>query len=401
MDRTALKSEYCTKKATAAFENLIESIHARYILLSYNNMANKGNDRSNAKISDEDIMRILEKKGEVKVFSEDYKAFSTGKSDIVANQERLFLCKCYDEKKTVIPSALNYTGGKFKLLPQILPLFPKDIDKAVDLFCGGCNVGINLNCNKVLFNDNNSYLMGLLDTFRKMSKEEIFEWIYATIKKYGLSLVSENGYSYYNCNSSEGVGNYNKRGYAKLRDDFNKREIRDDEYYLMLYVLIVYSFNNQIRFNKKGEFNLPVGKRDFNSKMQSKLGAFIDRVKNGDYIFKSEDFRNISIDDYSQKSFFYADPPYLITCATYNEQSGWTANDEIDLLNYLERLDKKGIRFALSNVLESKGKKNEILIEWIKKHGQLKVIPLNYDYANSNYHTKKDGVTKEVLVINY
>lgn len=401
MDRTALKSEYCTKKATAAFENLIESIHARYILLSYNNMANKGNDRSNAKISDEDIMRILEKKGEVKVFSEDYKAFSTGKSDIVANQERLFLCKCYDEKKTVIPSALNYTGGKFKLLPQILPLFPKDIDKAVDLFCGGCNVGINLNCNKVLFNDYNSYLMGLLDTFRKMSKEEIFEWIYATIKKYGLSLVSENGYSYYNCNSSEGVGNYNKRGYAKLRDDFNKREIRDDEYYLMLYLLIVYSFNNQIRFNKKGEFNLPVGKRDFNSKMQSKLGAFIDRVKNGDYIFKSEDFRNISIDDYSPKSFFYADPPYLITCATYNEQSGWTANDEIDLLNYLERLDKKGIRFALSNVLESKGKKNEILIEWIKKHGQLKVIPLNYDYANSNYHTKKDGVTKEVLVINY
>ena len=100
-------------------------------------------------------------------------------------------------------------------------------------------------------------------------------------------------------------------------------------------------------------------------------------------------------------SFFFADPPYLITCATYNEQSGWTANDEIDLLNYLERLDKKGIRFALSNVLESKGKKNEILIEWIKKHGQLKVIPLNYDYANSNYHTKKDGVTKEVLVINY
>ena len=137
MDRTALKSDYCTQKATVAFEKLIDSIHAKYILLSYNNMANKGNDRSNAKISDNDIVRILSKKGKVKVFSEDYKAFSTGKSDIQANQERLFLCICNNERKEVIPSALNYTGGKYKLLSQILPLFPKDADQVVDLFCGG------------------------------------------------------------------------------------------------------------------------------------------------------------------------------------------------------------------------------------------------------------------------
>ena len=57
-------------------------------------MATKGNDRSNAKIADEDIYRILSSKGEIKVFSEDYKAFTTGKSDISDNQERLFLCIC-------------------------------------------------------------------------------------------------------------------------------------------------------------------------------------------------------------------------------------------------------------------------------------------------------------------
>ena len=44
----------------------------------------------------------------------------------------------------LIQSPLNYTGGKYKLLPQILPLFPKEIDCFVDLFCGGCNVGINI-----------------------------------------------------------------------------------------------------------------------------------------------------------------------------------------------------------------------------------------------------------------
>ena len=401
MDRTALKSDYCTQKATVAFENLIDSIHAKYILLSYNNMANKGNDRSNAKISDDDIMKILSKKGKVKVFSEDYKAFSTGKSDIQANQERLFLCICNNERKEVIPSALNYTGGKYKLLSQILPLFPKDADQVVDLFCGGCNVGINVDCNKVLFNDSNEYLMGLLDTFRRLTKEEIFDWIYKSIDKYGLSLVSKNGYDFYNCESSKGLGEYNKAGYNKLRGDFNKKASKDNEYYLMLYLLIVYSFNNQLRFNRKGEFNLPVGKRDFNSKMQGKLEAFIDRVKSGDYRFTTDDFRNVSMEGYTDKSFFYADPPYLITCATYNEQAGWTENDEKDLLNYLEALDKKGIRFALSNVLESKGKKNVILLEWINQNKKFKVIPLNYNYTNSNYHTRKDGITKEVLVVNY
>ena len=401
MDRTALKSDYCTQKATVAFENLIDSIHAKYILLSYNNMANKGNDRSNAKISDDDIMRILSKKGKVKVFSEDYKAFSTGKSDIQSNQERLFLCICNNERKEVIPSALNYTGGKYKLLSQILPLFPKDVDQVVDLFCGGCNVGINVDCNKVLFNDSNEYLMGLLDTFRRLTKEEIFDWIYKSIDKYGLSLVSKNGYDFYNCESSKGLGEYNKAGYNKLRGDFNKKASKDNEYYLMLYLLIVYSFNNQLRFNRKGEFNLPVGKRDFNSKMQGKLEAFIDRVKSGDYRFTTDDFRNVSMEGYTDKSFFYADPPYLITCATYNEQAGWTENDEKDLLNYLDVLDKKGIRFALSNVLESKGKKNVILSEWINQNKKFKVIPLNYNYTNSNYHTRKDGITKEVLVVNY
>ena len=96
MDRSTMKSKYCTQSATEAFEQLIGNIKAKYILLSYNNMAEKGNDRSNAKISDQDIMRILEKKGEVKVFSESYKAFTTGKSDIDDNQERLFLCRCFN-----------------------------------------------------------------------------------------------------------------------------------------------------------------------------------------------------------------------------------------------------------------------------------------------------------------
>lgn len=97
MDRTILKSKYCTSNATEAFEDLIREIKARYILFSYNNMGKKGNERSNAKVSDEDIKRILKEKGRVKVFSESYRAFTAGKSNTISNKERLFFCECFSD----------------------------------------------------------------------------------------------------------------------------------------------------------------------------------------------------------------------------------------------------------------------------------------------------------------
>jgi len=92
-DRSKLKSDYSLKSATDSFADLIRNAKCKYILLSYNNMAKRGNDRSNAKISDEDIMKILSSRGEVKVFEKDYKAFTTGKSKHDDNKERVFFVK--------------------------------------------------------------------------------------------------------------------------------------------------------------------------------------------------------------------------------------------------------------------------------------------------------------------
>lgn len=404
MDRSKLKSDYCTSSAARAFEDLVSHIKAKYILLSYNNMASKGNDRSNAKISDADIMRILSRKGRVKVFSESYRAFSAGKSNITGNEERLFLCECYDYKqKELIQSPLNYMGGKYKLLPQILPHFPQDIDRFVDLFCGGGNVGINVPCNRVVFNDNNELLRYMFGTFKNLDKQVTFETIDAIIEKYGLSNTEKYGYDFYGCNSAEGLATYNSSRYLKLRDDFNHHTNLEYNYYVTLYVLIVYAFNNQIRFNRKGEFNLPVGKRDFNKKMREKLSTFIDRLKSGDYSFASHDFRELPTDDWNENTFVYADPPYLITCATYNEQDGWNETLEKKLLTYLDNLNERGIRFALSNVLHSKGKENKILLDWIDRNvDRYRVIYLDYNYANSNYQTKdKNSKAEEVLIVNY
>lgn len=306
----------------------------------------------------------------------------------------------------MIQSPLNYTGGKYKLLPQILPLFPKDINLFVDLFCGGCNVGINVNSNRVIYNDLNENLLYLYNTFKNLDKESVLEWIYEIIEKYELSLVSKYGYEYYQCESSKGLGDYNRDKFLKLRADFNEKHQKgnfDYYYYVMLYVIIVYAFNNQIRFNSNGDFNLPVGKRDFNKKMEQKLIDFIDRIHEQNCSFTCCDFREFDISALTSQDFVYVDPPYLITCATYNEQGGWDETAEKDLLVFLDNLNSKKIRFALSNVLRSKGKENTILIEWLNKNtDKYKVVPLNYSYSNSNYQTKdRISVSEEVLIINY
>lgn len=305
-------------------------------------------------------------------------------------------------EKVIIPSPLNYIGGKFKLLPQILPLFPKISGTFVDLFCGGCNVGINVTADKVVLNDIDKNLLYLYNTFRNMDKDVLIEMIEGIIEKYGLSRSDIHGYEYYGCESSKGLGTFNKEPYLKLREDFNEHTNYDYYYYAMLYVLIVYSFNNQIRFNSDGKFNLPVGKRDYNTKMQEKLSGFIDRLKEGDFVITSIDFEDFTLDGYDESDFIYADPPYLITCATYNEKNGWNEDKERALHSFLDKADKQGIRFALSNVLRSKGKENRILINWINSNPQYRAIQLDYTYSNSNYQTKdKTSTSEEVLIINY
>lgn len=306
----------------------------------------------------------------------------------------------------MLQSPLNYTGGKYKLLPQILPLFPQNINVFVDLFCGGCNVGINVESNSVIYNDSNKNLLYLYNIFKNLDKETILEWIYEIIKKYDLSLVSKYGYQYYGCESSKGLGDYNREKYLKLRADFNQKHADkkfDYFYYVMFYVLIVYSFNNQIRFNSKGEFNLPVGKRDFNKNMEKKLVEFIDRIQTQNCRFSCLDFRKFDTYFLTSKDFVYVDPPYLITCATYNEQGGWNEKAERDLLAFLDRLNNRHIRFALSNVLRSKGNENIILLKWLEKNvDKYQAIRLDYNYSNSNYQIKnKTSLSEEVLVVNY
>nr|ADD23218.1 DNA methyltransferase [Geobacillus stearothermophilus] len=304
-----------------------------------------------------------------------------------------------------LKSCFNYTGGKHKLLKQIIPLFPSDINIFVDLFCGGANVAINVEAKgRIYCIDKQEEVISFFNTLKQYSIEEIFRTIEEIIEKFGLSNTFKYGYEFYECESSTGLSNYNKEKYKALRDFYNnnKKQNKNNPYFdLIFYVLTVYGFNNQIRFNKKGNYNIPVGKRDFNENIQNNLYQFIQVVQQNDFIFQCRDFRDMDI-NLTEGDFLYADPPYLISTATYNEQNGWTINDEKDLLELLNSLEAKGVKFALSNVIEHKGEENTILKDWINKHKRYNVHYLDYNYNNSNYQFKhKKSKTLEVLITNY
>lgn len=392
INRSEKSSDYTKSKAPQAFDDLIQNINARYIVVSYNNMAQKGNSRSNAKISNEEIISSLEKRGKVTVFETDFNAFTTGKSKIKNHKELLYLCKIDNE---VIQSALNYTGGKQKLFPQLKPLFPSNYSRFIDLFAGGGSVTANLikqgKARKYLVNDLESHVIEFFRYISNTNIESFINEVEENIRRYGLSNTKKNGYKFYSTNSASGVGDYNREKFLRLRTDYNNHPSP-----VLFYLLVVFGFNNQIRYNSKGNYNLPVGKRDFNKKMEEKLRKFARAISNDRIQFSSLDFRKVKVD---AGDFIYADPPYLITTAAYNENGGWSKTDELDLYDYLDSANHKGAKFALSNVILHKGQENYILKDWASEYN---LYVLDHHYNNSNYQSKaKHSKTVEVLITNY
>lgn len=303
--------------------------------------------------------------------------------------------------KNYISSPLNYIGGKARILDQILPHMPSDIDIFVDLFCGGCNVGMNVSAEYTIYNDTSKPLISLLKALKRMNNETIINRINALIEEFGFSKTRNHNFKFYGGDANKGVSAYNREKFLLLRDRFNSHPKKDNQYYILLYTLILFGFNNQLRFNDKGEFNLPVGKRDFNTAIEAKLIKFLDALRMQRHEFQTKDFRKFNFANLTENSLVYCDPPYLITTATYNEKDGWTEQDERDLLVILDELADRGIRFALSNVLQHEGKENSLLIEWIGQNNY-RVHNLFMDYHYSNYQKKsKKAESQEVLITNY
>lgn len=201
-----------------------------------------------------------------------------------------------------IKSPLNYVGGKYKLLDQIIPIFPDKINTFVDLFGGGFNVGININANKIQYNDLETHVCELLEYFYHNDTSCLLSEINKVIELYGLSKT-------------------NKEGFLNLRNCYNQ----NNQNPILFYCLIVYAFNYQIRFNKKGEYNMPFGKdrSSFNPALEKHFIEFVNALHTKEIEFFNTNFTDFDFSELNENDLVYCDPPYLNSVAAYNEQDGW------------------------------------------------------------------------------
>lgn len=306
-----------------------------------------------------------------------------------------------------IKSPLNYTGNKYRILPQITKYFPQKIDTMVDLFCGGATVGLNVECNKIIFVDSNKRVIGLLVYLSKQKFEPLIENIEKLIDEYNLSNSYKEGYSGYrvqcsNRKDNNGLKDYNQEGYYRLREDYNNLEDKDsDKANLMLYTLMVYAFNNDIRFNSEGKFNLPIGKTDLNKNNVNKLKEYIQRVSEINAEFVCADFGSKKLKNIVEKAdFIYMDPPYLVGDAVYN--ASWTNKEEYMLLDLIDYFIETNKNFALSNVMAKVGKTNEPLAYWCHKNEALiDIHDIEYNYRSASYNKiNRNAKEREVLIVN-
>lgn len=352
------------------FEKIIAKAKFKYIILSYS---------SDGIMSKEYIESVFKRYGKPETYEFrkfTYKQYLNSKAEKDEKHcEYLFYIEKKDSDEEInYASPLNYIGGKADMIDFIKKNSPRKIDRFIDIFGGGFNVGINFNAEQIIYNDCNFKVKELLEMFRNVETIDLYKYITHMIKKYKL----EKG---------------DKKSYLKIRELYNSQDknLREPK---LLYLLILFGYQQQIRFNSSYDYNNPVGQAGFNDKILEKIISYCRNLKEKNVVFMSEDFEKMW-KHINKNTFVYLDPPYLITLGSYNDGkrgfNGWNENDELRLLNFLNKLNSKGIKFMLSNVLEHKEKKNKILIDWIKEN----------NYRVIKYKEKARKNRKEVLIVNY
>jgi len=261
----------------------------------------------------------------------------------------------------MLQSPLNYTGSKFKLLPQLLPLFPQNTT-FFDPFVGGGSVSLNVNYTKIIANDIIKPLV------------QFYQWLQITDWETVLDEINK-----------KNIPKDNQNKYLELRERFNQQKD-----FIDFFILVSSCTNNMMRFNKKLIFNQTWGKRNFNPATEQKLKQYHQKLyKNENIQFLNKNFFELEINE----GFVYLDPPYCITEAGYNAY--WSKELELKLYDFVDNLNNKGIKFILSGVLEHKGVKNPF-IDRMKKYD---VIPLSMNYKK--VAKIKEGITQEIIIKNY
>jgi len=279
----------------------------------------------------------------------------------------------------MIETPFNYTGSKFKLLEQLLPVFDYTKPYFVDVFAGGGSVYTNVldKYQKVLVNDVISDLVGIHQNLLL-----------------GDEIISET--------KELCPGKNNATKFTELRNSYNLESTP-----AKLWALMLSSTNNMMRFNQKFKYNQTYGDRGWNSNTDKKVETFTNHIRQ---YSKNIKFTSVTFSDLyiNKKAMYYLDPPYgrvknedgtigkkQISEAGYN--AFWKEDDDIKLYEFIQEINKEGASFMVSGVLQHDGKTCWMLDKLIQDGFKCK--ELNFDY--NKVSRKGDKETKEVIITNY
>lgn len=289
-------------------------------------------------------------------------------------------------------------GNKYALLENLHMYFPKECGLFIDLFGGGGVVTINSKYKNNIYNELNKNIYNLFNMLINLSHHIILSHIFKRIKEFDLLI-------YDTSEKTKGDDLELRKGekeFYNFRTFYNE----SDKNVIDLFLLSFYSFNNLYRFNRKGEFNMPYGNRKFLPEEHS------NEIKDFKRIIKDKNITTLNknafdilkdIKNNKENIFIYLDPPYLNTVATYNEVrdlDGWTIDDDYKLFDELDRLHKLGVKWAMSNVLWTKGIHNKHLEQWANEKGY-NIITFEEKKYSAGNSKNQDLYTEEILIINY
>lgn len=359
-------SEYSNKsRAIVEFEDLLRQLQCGHVLISYSNQSI---------IPLEELIKLAERFAvDQKVFVElkGYREYATNNLSYKGRDGKLEEALLYFRKDTsIIKSPLNYSGSKDGILPLMIPYFPKRITTFVDAMGGAFNVGANISAEEVIYNEYNPRVFEIIKYLLETDRSAVVNEICMIRDKFSLSKAQ-------------------KDSYLAARVAYNSAPTPQH-----LFVLQIYAFQNMMRFNRSGGMNTPVGNNELNEGTISRVLAFRPKAKR--YKLIQGSYTDIDYSEFDSDSLLYFDPPYFLSTAEYNDGKrgleGWDADKEVALLGFLNKLSSQGFRFMLSNLVEHKGRRHHILLDWVEEHGY-RMIEIGT--------TGKKYPRREIVVVNY
>lgn len=274
------------------------------------------------------------------------------------------------KNKLVLP-VVKWVGGKRQLLNEIKKYIPK-YTKYYEPFVGGGAVLFHLQPQKAVINDINSELINLYQVI----KDNVEELINDLAKH-------ENEADYF----------YDVRGWDRDKEKYSS--LSNVEKASRIIYLNKTCYNGLFRVNRAGEFNSPFG----NYKNPNIVNGPVLRAVNiyfnkANITFKCGDFEE-AVKGIRKGSFVYFNPPYYPVSNSANftgyDKGGFDRDEQMRLKKLCDRLNKRGIKFLLSNSA------TDFILELYEDY-KIEIVKAK---RVINSQGDKRGEVAEVLVRNY